>query len=78
MNTVLSLNSDFLDLFQNEGGEITYFEVNVLDNDNNKASNVWALPAPKNQDWNQAKVEVSSNGDKEYQVSSSIDLVDRP
>ena len=65
----------FHHILQNEGGEINYFAVNVLNNDNNKASNVWSLPAPKNQDWNLGKVEVSSNGDKEYQVSWSVRII---
>ena len=53
--------------FQNEG-EINYFTVNVVDNDNNKATNVWSLPSPATHDWAEGRVEVSSNGEKEYQV----------
>ena len=52
---------------QNEG-EINYFTVNKLDNDNNKAENIWSLLSPETHDWAEGVVEVSSNGDKEYQV----------
>ena len=55
--------------FQN-GGEVNSFEVHVLDNDNNTAVNIWALPTPTDQtEWNEGRVEVSSNGEKEYQVT---------
>ena len=56
------------EIFQNDG-EINSFEVHVLDNDNNQVVNVWALPKPATQaEWTQGRVEVSSNGDKEYEV----------
>ena len=57
-------------IFQNDGGEIKYFAVNKLDNsNNNKATNVWSLQNPKNQDWQEGSVSVSSDGDIQYQVS---------
>ena len=52
---------------QNEG-EIDSFEVHVLDNDNNQATNVWALVNPKTIGWSQGRVKVDSDGDKEFQV----------
>ena len=55
------------DTLQNEG-EINYFTVNVVDNDNNQAVNVWSLDSPTTRDWAEGRVEVSSNGEKEYQV----------
>ena len=61
---------DNLTILQNDG-EIEYFTVNVLDNDNGKAENVWSLPSPNIQDkglWREGRVQISSNGDKEYQV----------
>ena len=54
-------------LLQNED-EIDSFEVHVLDNDNNQATNVWALIKPKTIGWSQGRVKVHSDGDKEYQV----------
>ena len=63
-------------LFQNEG-EINSFEVHKLDNDNNKAVNVWALPAPTTQDWAIGRVEVSSDGDKTYQVIYCIHTINK-
>ena len=61
---------DNFTILQNDG-EIEYFTVNVLDNDNGKAENVWSLPSPNIQDkglWREGRVQISSNGDKEYQV----------
>ena len=52
---------------QNEG-EINYFTVNKLDNDNNKAENIWSLPTPETRDWAEGRVDVSSSGDKMFQV----------
>ena len=43
-----------------------------MDNDNDQATNVWALIKPKTIGWSQGRVEVSSNGDKEYQVRKLI------
>ena len=44
--------------------------MNKLDNSNyNKATNVWSLQNPKNQDWQEGSVSVSSDGDIQYQVS---------
>ena len=63
-------NFDNFTILQNDG-EIEYFTVNVLDNDNGKAKNVWSLPSPNIQDkglWRQGRVQISSDGDKEYQV----------
>ena len=63
---------DNFTILQNDG-EIEYFTVNVLDNDNGKAKNVWSLPSPNIQDkglWRQGRVQISSDGDKEYQVRS--------
>ena len=57
-------------VLQNEG-EIDFFTVNVLDNDNGEAKNVWSLPSPKTEGeglWSQGRVQISSDGDKEYQV----------
>ena len=65
-------NFDNFTILQNDG-EIEYFTVNVLDNDNGKAKNVWSLPSPNIQDkglWRQGRVQISSDGDKEYQVRS--------
>ena len=59
-------------ILQNDG-EIEYFTINVLDNDNGKAKNVWSLPSPNIQDkglWRQGRVQISCDGDKEYQVRS--------
>lgn len=40
-----------------------------MDNsNNNKETNVWSLQEPKNQEWQEATVSVSSGGDTEYQV----------
>ena len=62
-----------LKIFQNDGGEIKYFAVNKLDNsNNNKATNVWSLQNPTNQDWQEGSVSVSSDGDIQYQVSICI------
>ena len=55
---------------QNEG-EVNTFEVHVLNNNNNKATNIWALPNPKTTDWHEGRVEVlSEEGEKEYQVNA--------
>ena len=43
-----------------------------MDNDNDQTKNVWALIKPKTIGWSQGRVEVSSNGDKEYQVRKLI------
>ena len=48
-----------------------------MDNDNNKAVNVWALTAPKTQEWEIGRVEVSSEGDKTYQVISCIHKINK-
>ena len=55
---------------QNEG-EIDSFEVHVLDNGNNQATNVWALVNPKTIGWSQGRVKVDLyyiDGDREFQV----------
>lgn len=54
--------------FQNEG-EIDFFTVNKLNNDNDKAENIWTLTSPETRDWAEGQVEVKSDGDLEYQVS---------
>ena len=44
--------------------------MNKLDNsNNNKATNVWSLQNPTNQDWQEGSVSVSSDGEIQYQVS---------
>ena len=63
-------------IFQNDG-EVNSFEVHVLDNDNNQATNIWALTAPAATGWAEGKVEVSSNGDKEYQVGFHTNFLSR-
>ena len=55
--------------FQN-GGEVKSFEVHRINNDNNDIVNVWALPNPSETEWQQGRLEVLSEGDREYQVFS--------
>ena len=54
-------------IFQNDG-EINSFEVHVLNNDNGQITNMWALIKPPTVEWSVGRVEISSNGEKEYQV----------
>lgn len=51
-----------------QAGVDNSLEVHKLDNDNNKETNLWSLGTPGESGWQQGKVEVSSDGDKEYQV----------
>ena len=47
----------------------------MLDNDNSKVTNIWAMVAPVTTGWSEGRVEVSSNGDKEYQVRGWVMLL---
>ena len=45
----------------------------MLNNDNNNAMNIWALPSPVTVGWSEGRVEVlSKDGEKEYQVSFRV------
>ena len=54
---------------QNEG-EIDFFTVNKLNNDNDKAENIWTLTTPETHDWAEGRAEVKSDGELEYQVNN--------
>ena len=58
----------FYALIQNDG-EINYFTVNKLNNDNDKPENLWTLHHQVSEEWAEGRVDVSSEGDKEYQVT---------
>ena len=51
-----------------QAGVDNALEVRKFDNDNNKATRLWSLGTPGESGWKQGKVEVSSDGDKMYQV----------
>ena len=59
-------------MLQNDG-EIDYFEVHVLNNDDKSVINIWSLVKPVSQasqdPWKQGFVQiVNAEGEKEYQV----------
>ena len=56
----------------NTNGIDDALEVHKLDNDNNKVTNLWSLPSPGESGWQQGKVEVSSDGDKMFQVINNL------
>ena len=60
------------DILNQDDGEINYFTVNKLDNDNSKPENLWTLSTAVVDNWAEGRVEVSSEGDKEYQVRFNI------
>ena len=68
---------------QNDG-EITNFEVRVINNDDNdKAITIWALPNPASNEhtdqdqWKEGRVQILDElGEKEYQVSFNFVLFD--
>ena len=58
--------------FIQDDGEINYFTINKLNNDNDKPENLWTLQHQVSEDWVEGRVEVSSEGDKEYQVKRIV------
>ena len=56
----------------NTNGIDDALEVHKLDNDNNKITNLWSLASPGDSGWQEGRVEVSSDGDKMYQVSNVV------
>ena len=69
----LSFFKSYNNHLKNDGGEVKYFAINKIDNDNNQIANVWSLHNPtKTELWQEGQAEVHSDGDKMYQVKVLI------
>ena len=65
------MEDKYLHQLQNEG-EIDFFTVNKLNNDNDKAENIWTLTSPETHDWAEGRVEVKSDGDRDIMQYCNI------
>ena len=59
---------NFSNIYLQNEGEISAFEVHKVDNDNSQEEVIWAMSNLETRDWDPGRVLVESDGEKEYQV----------